>query len=87
MSTADYGLWGDVVRKLKQDQMMMARVIVRLDREVDSTDYLGKAVSGGEVSVFLCEDFSSRANPGYMIVVNGVLYGGKSGEAYLSGNS
>ncbi|ETK87415.1 hypothetical protein L915_08152 [Phytophthora nicotianae] len=70
MSTADYGLWGDVVH-----------------REVDSTDYLGKAVSGGEVSVFLCEDFSSRANLGYMIVGNGVLYGGKSGEAYLSGNS
>ncbi|KAF1786951.1 Nucleophile aminohydrolase [Phytophthora cactorum] len=60
---------------------------VRLDLEGDSNDYVGKALSGGEVSVFPSEDFSERANPENVIVGNAVLYGATSGEAYFSGKA
>ncbi|EEY64939.1 glutamate synthase, putative [Phytophthora infestans T30-4] len=46
---------------------------VRLDLEGDSNDYVGKALSGGEVS--------------NVIIGNAVLYGATSGEAYFSGKA
>ncbi|KAE8950642.1 hypothetical protein PR001_g34068, partial [Phytophthora rubi] len=60
---------------------------VRLDLEGDSNDYVGKALSGGEVSVYPSPDFSERANPENVIIGNAVLYGATSGEAYFSGKA
>eukprot|EP00644_Phytophthora_capsici_P010510 jgi/Phyca11/507823/fgenesh2_kg.PHYCAscaffold_30_\ len=60
---------------------------VRLDLEGDSNDYVGKALSGGEVSVYPGTDFSERANPENVIVGNAVLYGATSGEAFFSGKA
>ncbi|CAI5714867.1 unnamed protein product [Peronospora effusa] len=60
---------------------------VRLDLQGDSNDYVGKALSGGEVSVYPSPEFSERANPENVIVGNAVLYGATSGEAFFSGKA
>lgn len=60
---------------------------VRLDLEGDSNDYVGKALSGGEVAVFPSPEFTERANPENVIVGNAVLYGATSGEAFFSGKA
>ncbi|POM75010.1 Ferredoxin-dependent glutamate synthase [Phytophthora palmivora] len=60
---------------------------VRLDLEGDSNDYVGKTLSGGEVSVYPSPEFSERANSENVIVGNAVLYGATSGEAFFSGKA
>ncbi|KAI9909607.1 hypothetical protein PsorP6_015149 [Peronosclerospora sorghi] len=60
---------------------------VRLDLEGDSNDYVGKALSGGEVSVYPSQDFSGHADPENVIVGNAVLYGATSGHAFFSGKA
>ncbi|KAF4315513.1 hypothetical protein BBO99_00009341 [Phytophthora kernoviae] len=60
---------------------------VRMDLEGDSNDYVGKALSGGEVSVYPSPEFSERANPENVIVGNAVLYGATSGQAFFSGKA
>ncbi|CEG47654.1 ferredoxin-dependent glutamate [Plasmopara halstedii] len=60
---------------------------IRLDLEGDSNDYVGKALSGGEVAVYPSSEFTERGNPENVIVGNAVLYGATSGEAFFSGKA
>lgn len=60
---------------------------VRIELEGDSNDYVGKALSGGEVSVYPSPDFSERESEDNVIVGNACLYGATSGEAYFSGKA
>lgn len=60
---------------------------VRMDVEGDSNDYVGKALSGGEVSVFAGDDFSERDSTENVIVGNAVLYGATSGRAFFAGKA
>jgi glutamate synthase domain-containing protein 3 len=60
---------------------------IRLDLEGDSNDYVGKALSGGEVSVYPSPDFSERAHEENVIIGNAVLYGATSGQAFFAGKA
>lgn len=60
---------------------------IRLDLEGDSNDYVGKALSGGEVSVYPSPDFSESAHEDNVIIGNAVLYGATSGQAFFAGKA
>lgn len=57
-----------------------------MELEGDSNDYVGKALSGGEVTVYPSKEFTEPAHEN-VIVGNAVLYGATSGEAYFSGKA
>ncbi|KAJ0403127.1 hypothetical protein P43SY_009557 [Pythium insidiosum] len=63
----------------------LARGIL-LELEGDSNDYVGKALSGGEIAVYPSADFTEPAGEN-VIVGNAVLYGATSGEAYFAGKA
>ncbi|KAJ0406010.1 hypothetical protein ATCC90586_001356 [Pythium insidiosum] len=63
----------------------LARGIL-LELEGDSNDYVGKALSGGEIAVYPSADFTEPADEN-VIVGNAVLYGATSGEAYFAGKA
>jgi glutamate synthase (NADPH/NADH) len=60
---------------------------IRMDVEGDSNDYVGKALSGGEVAVYAGADFTERDHPDNVIVGNAVLYGATSGRAFFAGKA
>ncbi|DAZ98159.1 TPA: hypothetical protein N0F65_005625 [Lagenidium giganteum] len=60
---------------------------VYLELEGDSNDYVGKALSGGEVAVYPSPDFTERHDTENVIVGNAVLYGATSGRAFFAGKA
>ncbi|TMW59939.1 hypothetical protein Poli38472_005008 [Pythium oligandrum] len=57
-----------------------------MELEGDSNDYVGKALSGGEVVVYPSSEFTEPADEN-VIVGNAVLYGATSGQAFFAGKA
>lgn len=60
---------------------------IYLELEGDSNDYVGKALSGGEMAVYPSPDFTERDDEENVIVGNAVLYGATSGQAFFAGKA
>lgn len=61
---------------------------ILLELEGDSNDYVGKALSGGQVVVYPSPDFTSGLTDQENVIVgNAVLYGATSGKAFFAGKA